>query len=441
MRDGSFEYEKTEDGVILTEFVPETDPSGSLTLPARLGGQPVREIGTNAFSSHGSEITSLTVPEGVRRIDGGAFTWMLMLEQLNLPESLVSLEEGFSAGTSLAGLRIPRGVRRIGGVGSLPFCLRFEPGNPVWSTDGFGIFRKSPEGLILAATNPESRAVRYRVPDGVTCIEEDAFSGREFLEELVLPASLQDIREGALSNIANMYSDRKGIRSVTFPDGNRLFHAEEDYLSRGDVLLRWFGENRCVQVPDGISTIAAECFYRCAAQEILLPPSVRTIHQRALVLCQAERVYIGADGLNIMFPDGGTYLQDKLMEAFGQNGKRYDFTFYDRSLLTGLLDPVKARMLLSRLSMQSDAAAGLDEKTAEKMRSALSARLPDLFATAAVSGDFDTVRLLADWDGMTESDFEDAIRIMQEHGRTEMMTCLLRRKLESIGGDGFDFSL
>ena len=129
------------------------------------------------------------------------------------------------------------------------------------------------------------------------------------------------------------------------------------------------------------------------------------------------------------------------MEAFGQNGKRYDFTFYDRSLLTGLLDPVKARMLLSRLSMQSDAAAGLDEKTAEKMRSALSARLPDLFATAAVSGDFDTVRLLGDWDGMTESDFEEAIRIMQEHGRTEMMTCLLRRKLESIGGDGFDFSL
>ncbi len=441
MRDGSFEYEKTEDGVILTGFVPETDPAGSLTLPGSLGGQPVREIGTGALATHGSEIMELTVPEGVRRIDPGAFTWMLLLGKLNLPESLLSLGEDFAAGTSLTSLVVPKGVRRIGGIGSLPFRLHFEPGNPVWSTDGFGIFKKSPDGLLLAATDPESREECYRVPEGVTCIAGDAFSGREQLSELELPASLQDIREGAFSNITNLYSARKGIQLVKFPDGNRLFHAERDYVLRGDMLLRWFGEGPCVKVPDGIRAIAAECFYRCPAQEILLPPSVISIHERAFVLCQARRVVIGADGLDIPFPDGGTYLQDKLMEEFGRNGKCYDFTYYDRSLVSGLLDAVKARMLLARLSMLENPAAQLAESTAAAMRGVLSARLPELFASAAVSGDFEAVRRLADWDGMKEEDFEDAIRTMQEHGRTEMMTFLLRRKLESVGEDGFDFSL
>ena len=129
------------------------------------------------------------------------------------------------------------------------------------------------------------------------------------------------------------------------------------------------------------------------------------------------------------------------MEEFGRNGKRYDFSFYDRSLVTGLLDTTKARMLLARLAMKENPAAGLDAQMADKLKQTLSARLPELFASAGSSGDFDTVRLLADWDGMTETDFEEAIRTMQEYGRQEMMTYLIRKKLESVGEDGFDFSL
>lgn len=441
MQDGSFEYELTDDGVILTDFSPESDPSGHFTLPGMLGGKPVREIGTGAFSAHGSEITELTVPEGVRRIDTGAFTWMLLLGRLNLPESLVCLQEDFAAGTSLTELTIPRNVRKIGGIGALPFRLRFEPGNPVFESDGYGIFRKEEGALTLAATDPGDDKALYRVPEGVTRIAADAFSGREELESLELPATLAAIEEGAFSNVTNQYSDKRGIRRVTFPDGNPRFRAEDEYIARGDVLLRWFDEALRVQVPEGIREIAAECFYRCPAQEIILPPSVTQIRPRAFVMCQAKRVVIGADGLSVPFPDGGSYLQDKLMEEFGRNGKRYDFSFYDRSLVTGLLDTTKARMLLARLAMKENPAAGLDAQMADKLKQTLSARLPELFASAGSSGDFDTVRLLADWDGMTEADFEEAIRTMQEYGRQEMMTYLIRKKLESVGEDGFDFSL
>jgi hypothetical protein len=441
MRDGVFEYVTNADGVTLTDFTPEQDPQGDLLLPASLGGKPVTEIAPGAFSAHSSEVTRLVVPEGVRRIDNNAFSWMLFLKELDLPESLLSLGRDFASGTSLRQLRIPQNVREIEEPGSAAFSMKFEPGNPVWSSDGYGIFKKKSGDVILAASDPNVSVRVYRIPDGVTEIAPDAFSGREDIEELEIPASVREIGEGAFSNVDHMYSDKSGIREVRFPGGNSWFHAESSYLAQKDRLIRWFGDEKHVQVPDGISVIASECFYRCPSEEIILPPSVKTIHRRAFVLCLARKVTIGADHLSILFPEGGTYLQEKLMEGFGKDGKRYSFAYYDKSLYTGLLDLVKAQMLLGRLAMQTNPAAELDSLTAQKLKSTLAEKLPDLFKSAAASGDLQAMRALAEWDGMRESDFETAIRAAQEYGRQEMIAFLVRRKLERTGHDVFDFSL
>lgn len=441
MCEDAFEYVANEDGVTLTGFHPESDPEGSFTFPGVLGGRRVTEIGSGAFSAHGSEITELTVPEGVKRIDSDAFTWMLFLKKLNLPESLEKLETGFAAGTSLQKLVIPKNVREIDEVGTLTVSLAFEAGNPVWSTEGIGVIKRTPDGQVLAAMDPNCSVKVYCVPKGVTKITSDAFSGQENLEELQLPASLREIEEGAFSNVTHMYSDKKGIRRVTFPEGSQWFSASENCLVRGGCLLRWFGEETAIQVPNNVSAIASEAFYRCPAEKIILPPSVKTIHPRAFVMSAAKEVDIGADDLMILFPDGGTYLQEKLMEEFGKDGKRYPFSYYDRCLYTGLLDLVKARMLLNRLSMEGNPAADLSPQVAQKLRSTLSGRLPDLFQSAAVKNDTEMVRELAAWDGMTEADFEKAIQIMTDCGRQEMIACLVRRKLEAVGHDDFDFSL
>ena len=63
-------YETDDDSATLTEVSPK--PSGALTIPSELGGQPVTSIGKGAFAGCDS-LTSVTIPYSVTRIGEEAF--------------------------------------------------------------------------------------------------------------------------------------------------------------------------------------------------------------------------------------------------------------------------------------------------------------------------------------------------------------------------------
>ena len=78
-----------------------------LTIPSSLGGYPVTAIGDSAIQSR-SEITMLTVPEGVVSVGNNAFANCYHMVTLSLPASLASLGSGFALGCSvLATITLP----------------------------------------------------------------------------------------------------------------------------------------------------------------------------------------------------------------------------------------------------------------------------------------------------------------------------------------------
>lgn len=84
-----------------------TGPGGAVEIPSYINGEPVRTIGTSAFSGN-TTITSLSVPSTVDTIEDYAFQNQLNLQSISLPQSVYYLgAAAFSGCSSLTSIDLP----------------------------------------------------------------------------------------------------------------------------------------------------------------------------------------------------------------------------------------------------------------------------------------------------------------------------------------------
>lgn len=156
------------------------------------------------------------------------------------------------------------------------------------------------------------------IPDGVICIEEEAFRDCEKLESVIIPNSVTMIEEGAFYNCAKLVSMRMSnsvlsigemafsetaLSSVSLPQsvkeiGLRAFdcpvHVEEsnEYYSVVDGVLFNKEKTELVSfpckhgqtsyaIPDHVKKIGAGAFYGCHLTSLVIPESVFDIGEQA----------------------------------------------------------------------------------------------------------------------------------------------------------------
>ncbi|MDR2135392.1 MAG: leucine-rich repeat protein [Treponema sp.] len=94
-----------------TQLVSYTGSAESLNIPGNLG---ITEIGPSCFVD--SQISTVVIPQGVRRIGRNAFSSSYNLSNVSLPDSLQVIDDGaFSNCGSLLRVNIPAGIVAIGG--------------------------------------------------------------------------------------------------------------------------------------------------------------------------------------------------------------------------------------------------------------------------------------------------------------------------------------
>lgn len=107
-RSGDYQYRILPDG---SAYLKAYFGGPEVIVPAELDGHPVRDLGA-CFS--GSEITSVTLPEGLEVVTPLAFYECYALKQVLLPDSLRFIDsEAFCRCISLETLVIPAGVTEI----------------------------------------------------------------------------------------------------------------------------------------------------------------------------------------------------------------------------------------------------------------------------------------------------------------------------------------
>ena len=102
--------ETLDDG---TSIRPEANLSGRIVIPAVVAGRRVTEIDSRAFANN-TDLTSVTIPEGVEVIKHEAFEGCTGLTSVTLPNSLGGIWlRAFAGCTALTSIDLPDGLQTI----------------------------------------------------------------------------------------------------------------------------------------------------------------------------------------------------------------------------------------------------------------------------------------------------------------------------------------
>ena len=289
--------------------------SATCVIPDEIDGKKVTEIGDSAFKGC-TELTSITIPDGVIGIGNNAFSGCTSLETVTIPASVTYVgNSAFYGCTSLKSVTVPESVTYIGGyafaecyslkyadipanvtgIGASPFynCRSLENINTdeanKWYTTVDGVlYDKDKTELINYPAGKKDSS--YVIPEGIRTIREKAFYGCLNLCELTIPDSVTEIESGAFecsSLISDEYGTIKYVDGWVVGSGHTANVVLKDG-TRGIAFEAFSGDGiiEKVTMPDTVKYINGCAFENCTnLSEVLLSSSLENIERGAFLNC------------------------------------------------------------------------------------------------------------------------------------------------------------
>ncbi|MCX6926909.1 MAG: leucine-rich repeat domain-containing protein [Verrucomicrobia bacterium] len=205
-----------------------TGSGGDVTIPSMITGLPVTSIGDYVFYNN-SSLATIAIPNTVTSIGQGTFQYCSSLSSITIPTSVagigyqalysctsltnITIGNGVTSigdyalygCSSLTGITIPNNVTNIGdhvfyGCTSMT-AITVDAANPAYiSVDGV-LFDKNLTTLIQC---PAGRPGSCLIPNGVTRIENWAYSYCTRMTSVTVPSSVASIGDGAFEMCTNL---------------------------------------------------------------------------------------------------------------------------------------------------------------------------------------------------------------------------------------------
>ena len=189
--------------------------TGDIEIPNVLGGYPVVKIGDNAFEGC-EKVSGIVIPEGVTEIGVNSFS-ITSLRNITIPSSLKNV--GSNAFQNCTDLNVYISDLRA-------WC------NITFKT-GYNIF------YPLGYSNP------------LYCNNSKLYLNREFIQDIVIPAGVTSVGEGAFVGYEN-------LRSIIFPEG---------FKSIGDHAFTRCTNVKSMTFPNSFDSIGEDAFFGCDNME------------------------------------------------------------------------------------------------------------------------------------------------------------------------------
>ena len=209
---------------------------GEFTIP-----DGITKIGGSAFSGN-TELTAVNIPDSVTVIGMSAFSGCSGLTSIDLPDSINKISISAFSGTGLTSVKIPKNVTTVeyGVFSGCESLKTVELHDGIKELHGQGMYPGAFTGCtalesidIPSSVNVIGPSVfsgctslkEITVPEGVTELGAYVFSGCTSLEKVNLPESLEYVGEGAFKDtpyLASLKADGSGFIIVgkTLLDGS-----------------------------------------------------------------------------------------------------------------------------------------------------------------------------------------------------------------------------
>ena len=277
------------DGEAKDDVLPPYCLGDKKTLTSVVLPDVLKRIERNAFTRSGLT-GSLNIPEGVVEIGDNAFLDNDFTGVLALPSTLKKIDSGaFANAAFICPLNLPDGIEEIGddcfnncrnlyGNLILPSHLKKLGSNAFRGCTGLKGDLVIPKSLTVIPSNAFEKCGlggRLHLHDGITTIGNGAFCHNGFKGELDLPKSLTEL--GGNNFWGNYFSG-----SLKIPKG--LTNISEEAFSN----CTFEGE---VEIPDGVTYINKRAFAKSEnLQKVILPSSLEFIDEYAFWYCKSLRV-------------------------------------------------------------------------------------------------------------------------------------------------------
>ena len=266
-----------------------TAPVGELDIPATVTDADgdsfnVTSMAENAFKES-SELTSVTIPEGITSISENAFYGCTGLTSVTISSGVTNINKyAFYSCMALTSVDIPNSVTSIG-EGAFNSCRSLttvDIPNSVTSI-GHGVFYGCSGLTSVSISNSVTsisssmleRCPRLKsviIPNGVTSIGSSAFYGCDSLESITIPESVTRIDK-------NAFEGCYGLTSVDIPKGVTIISEQVFYCCRSLT---------SVNIPEGVTSIGNYAFGRCSKLEsVSIPEGVTSIGDAAFIYCSS----------------------------------------------------------------------------------------------------------------------------------------------------------
>ncbi len=199
---GDFTYEIVDGYAVITSYVGS---GTTVTVPAEIDGTAVLKIGDNAFSGN-TEITSVTVSEGVADIGAGAFCNCTALATISLPKTVTHVGENAIYNTAYYNDTSNWRLKTVGG-GSSSGGVNIGNGNTSidWEDIGAPVLEYLYLDKVLIKIELEGS---YSIKYGTLVIADGAFEGNTGATDVGLPTSIVSIGCNAFAGCEKLTSLR-----------------------------------------------------------------------------------------------------------------------------------------------------------------------------------------------------------------------------------------
>lgn len=240
--DNTWYYDLDKDGNAINVYVYSDDSgsgefTGDVAFPSEINGHKIISIGKNMVDrkntlfyvrgkgeEYWDKITSITVPEGVKYINGGAFYGYDNLEKVTLPDSIIYIgDEAFQSSKNLAYINsdiegkivMPKNLQSYGeslfrynkkiNDFEFPEQIDFIQDWTFYETSGFSDVVISKQfKYVGAGAFAETNIKTLTIEDGVQIIEASAFSNNTKLRKADIAKSVISIGQGAFDVCSNL---------------------------------------------------------------------------------------------------------------------------------------------------------------------------------------------------------------------------------------------